>query len=262
MILDPDWAEMVASGYLQGREVHFRASTESTNDDALALGRAGAPSGTLVVAEAQSRGRGRLGRGWLSPPGVGLYCSLLLRPRLDPAELPKLTLATGLAASRAVEAVTTLPPLLKWPNDLWLAGRKVGGILAEALFEPAGPLVVLGIGLNVNTPRESFPPELQEQATSLLLQAGREFARSALLTSLRRETMTMAVRLEEEGFAHILAEWRARDVTLGRELAWLTPAGQVVRGLSLGPDQDGLLRIRDAAGAVHEVISGDIALAG
>jgi len=261
MILDQAWEKMAATGQLADRKVHFQTQTVSTNDDALGLARAGAASGTLVVAERQSQGRGRLGREWLSPPGVGLYCSLILRPQLDPADLPKLTLAAGLAASRAVELVTGLRPLLKWPNDLWLAGKKVGGILAEARFEQGGPVVVLGIGVNVNTSPDSFPADLQKKVTSLLLHSGREFARSALLATLWEEVMAMVARLEREGFTGILADWRERDATLGRELAWLTPSNQVVRGLSLGPDADGLLRIRDGVGQVHEVISGDIALA-
>lgn len=261
MIPDPAWEAMVASGRLGERLVSFLAVAASTNDEALALARGGAPGGTMVVAERQSRGRGRLGREWLSPPGVGLYCSLILRPRLEPADLPKLTLGAGLAASRAVEAVTGLHPLLKWPNDLWLNEKKVGGILAEARFDQASPVVVLGIGLNVNTAMESFPSELRAKVTSLLLHSGREFARSALLAALWEEVVAVAARLEREGIAGILADWRERDATLGRELEWLSQSGQVVRGRSLGPDDDGLLRIRDGAGLVHEVLSGDISLA-
>lgn len=261
MIRDSAWAAMVASGRLGERLVSFLAVAASTNDEALALARGGAPSGTMVVAERQSRGRGRLGREWLSPPGVGLYCSLVLRPRLDPADLPKLTLGAGLAASRAVEAVTGLRPLLKWPNDLWLNEKKVGGILAEARFDQASPVVVLGIGLNVNTGEESFPPELREKVSSLHLHSGREFTRSALLAALWDESLAMVARLEREGFAGILADWRERDATLGRELEWLSQSGRIVRGRSLGPDADGLLRIRDGAGQIHEVLSGDVSLA-
>ncbi len=259
MSRDQAWTGMIATGRLGEIPVHFRAETVSTNDDALSL--RAAPPGTLVVAERQSRGRGRLGREWLSPPGVGLYCSIILRPQLAPADLPKLTLAAGLAASRAVEAVTGLRPLLKWPNDLWLDQKKIGGILAETRFEQGGAVVVMGIGLNVNTAPASFPPDLLEKATSLRIHSGREFARSALLTSLWDEVMAVVVRMEQEGFAGILADWRGRDATLGRELEWLTLSGQVVKGISLGPDQEGQLRIRDGLGLVHEVISGDISLA-
>ncbi|NTV13661.1 MAG: biotin--[acetyl-CoA-carboxylase] ligase [Desulfobulbaceae bacterium] len=262
MILDPAWEEMVAVGKLQGRSVNFLAQTASSNDDALALARQGAANGTMVVAECQNRGRGRLGREWLSPPGVGLYCSFILRPDLEPADLPKLTLAAGVVASRAVESVTALRPLLKWPNDLWLNEKKIGGILAEARFDQGVPVVILGIGLNVNTAPESFPPELHGKATSLLIHSGREFSRSSLLAALSGEVTSVIARLEREGFAGILAEWQELDANQGRELEWLTQSDQVVRGLSLGLDEDGLLRIRDAAGVIHEVISGDISLAG
>lgn len=262
MTPDLAWHEMTLSGQLGERQVCFLSETASTNDVALAMARNGAPTGTLVVAEHQSRGRGRLGREWLSPAGVGLYCSLILRPRLDPADLPKLTLGAGLAVSRAVEFVTALRPLLKWPNDLWLAEKKIGGILAEARFDQGAPVVVLGIGLNVNTAPDSFPPELREKVTSLASHSGREFLRSALLAALVDEVMAMLARQEREGFAGILADWRQRDATLGRDLEWLTQTGAAVRGLSLGPDEDGQLRIRDAAGMVHEVLSGDISLVG
>lgn len=259
MTKEQTWEEMIATGRLGMIPVHFRAETISTNDDALSLREAQA--GTLVVAERQSGGRGRLGREWLSPPGVGLYFSLILRPLLAPADLPKLTLGAGLAASRAVESVTGLRPLLKWPNDLWLDNKKIGGILAETRIGQDGPVVVLGIGLNVTTSPESFPPELRTKVSSLLIHSGRKFARSALLAALWDEIMAMAARLEREGFAGILADWREHDATRGQELIWVTQGGQVVRGLSLGPDEEGLLRIRDAAGQIHEVLSGDISLA-
>jgi BirA family biotin operon repressor/biotin-[acetyl-CoA-carboxylase] ligase len=214
----------------------------------------------VVVAESQSQGRGRLGKDWLSPPGGGLYCSIILRPRLASADLPKLTLAAGLAVSRAVEKSCGLTPRLKWPNDLWLEGRKFGGILAEAFFETDTNLVILGVGLNVNSELALFPPSLRDRVTSLLRESGRSWPRSKLLTTIRQEILAVTTRLEEEGFGGILAEWRERDALYGRELDWLARDGQVVRGIALGPDRDGLLRIRDGLGRVHEVLSGDLTL--
>jgi len=254
---------MSISGRLGARAVCFLPETASSNEVAFKLARDGAAGGTMVVAERQSQGRGRLGREWLSPPDVGLYCSLILRPDLEPTDLPKLTLGAGLAASRAIESVTALRTMLKWPNDLWLSGKKVGGILTEARFTQQGaPLVVIGLGLNVNTTLEAFPAGLQGKVTSLAHHAGREFARSTLLATLWDEMLSMATRLERQGFDGILADWRQRDATLGRELEWLSRNGVVVRGISLGPDEDGLLRIKDSAGLVHEVISGDLSLRG
>lgn len=259
---DHAWREMAEQGFLGDIRVHLLAATTSTNEVARTMVADGAPSFTVVAAESQSGGRGRLGKVWQSPAGTGLYCSMILRPDLAPAELPKLTLAAGLAACLAVERVTKLPLLLKWPNDLLLAGRKLGGILAETVDVPGlRTAVILGIGLNVNSPLAAFPAELQEKATSLFSHTGRRYRRSELLAALVAEIKGVVGRFERHGFAGILAEWRQRDATFGRELAWLTQSGEVVRGVSLGPDADGQLLIRDRAGRVHGVLSGDITLA-
>ena len=290
--LDPIWRRLQEEGRLGERRAHYLAATESTNDIALAtaLGRVldrqffpDAPKGDnskadpestraapgsngsfLVVAESQSRGRGRLGRSWASPPGAGIYVSFVYRPRLPPEELARLTLAAGLAVALALEKSCGLEPGLKWPNDLLLAGKKCGGILCESRLavgdDGEGPLVVVGIGLNVNTSAEQLPSELQGRATSLGLATGRSWKRGPLLAAIAAELDALVVRLEGGEFAAILAQWRQRDALLGRELEWLTPAGGVVSGIALGPDGDGILQIRDRHGALHRVLSGDLAL--
>ncbi len=260
MTSDQAWEAMVATGLLGPIAVKYLPATGSTNDEALIMARDGAPTGTMVVTESQNRGRGRLGKEWLSPPAGGLYCSLILRPRLAPNDLPKLTLAAGLAVSRAIEKTCGLAPRLKWPNDLWLGERKFGGILAEALFGADGNVVVLGLGLNVNTDLSIFPAALQEKITSLRHASGQAWARSSLLLAIREEILTVVARLEAEGFSGILAEWRERDALYGRELSWISQNGSLVRGVCLGPDSDGLLRIRDGKGQIHEVLSGDLTL--
>lgn len=259
---DSIWQRMQENGMLGERLVHFFTEIGSTNDVALRLGREGEIAGTLVVAERQTGGRGRLGRDWLSPAGLGLYFSMVLRPRLDPADLSKVTLVTALAVCKAVEMVTGLNPGIKWPNDLLLAGKKICGILTEtgplSVREP--PLVVVGIGLNVMTPLELFPSELRERATSLAVVGNRSFLRGELLAAIVREVEVEIVRLERGEFAAVLAEWRSRDATLGKRLAWMTPTGKVVEGVSLGPDETGVLHIRDDSGLEHEVLSGDLTL--
>jgi BirA family biotin operon repressor/biotin-[acetyl-CoA-carboxylase] ligase len=260
MTRDQAWETMVATGHLGPLAVKYLPVTGSTNDEALSLAREGAPTGIMVVAESQERGRGRLGKEWLSPPAVGLYCSIILRPRLAPDALPRLTLAAGLAVSRAIEKTCCLAVRLKWPNDLWLGERKFGGILAEALFGAGGNLVVLGVGLNVNTDPTAFPAALQGKITSLRHETGHIWARSTLLLAIREEILTVVARLEAEGFSSILAEWRKRDALYGRELSWISQNGSLVLGVALGPDSDGLLRIRDERGRIHEVLSGDLTL--
>ncbi|MEW6501171.1 MAG: biotin--[acetyl-CoA-carboxylase] ligase [Thermodesulfobacteriota bacterium] len=264
MTHDPIWQAMRETGQLAGHPVHFLAATDSTNTVAMTLAREGAPAGTLVVAESQRAGRGRLSRQWLSPAGFGLYVSFILRPQLDISDLPKITLASGVALCRAVVKATGIQVQLKWPNDLLLHGKKCGGILTETtgLLGDGPVAVILGLGLNVNTPVSLLPAELQDKATSLSADTGREYPRGVLLEALVEEVEKVVQRLEGGGFAAILAEWREYDGLAGQRLSWVTPQQTVVTGTSLGPDQEGCLHIRDDQGTTHEVLSGDLALAG
>jgi len=259
---DSLWEQVRATGVLTGRKVHFFAQTGSTNQVALNLGRQGEEAGTLVVAESQSCGRGRLDRVWLSPPGQGLYFSIILRPRLEPADLSKITLVAALAVCKAVEEVTRLSPGIKWPNDLLLAGKKFCGILTETGPISGGkpPMVVLGIGINVLTPLDHFPAELRERVTSLAVSGVEAVRRGELLVAIVQAVEIELMRLEQGEFAAVLKDWRCRDATLGKRLAWLTPTGQVVEGVALGPDAAGVLHIRDDSGWDHEVLSGDLHL--
>jgi len=261
---DDLWQTMIRTGELGRHPVQFFDCTGSTNDLALALSDTGAPDGTLIVADSQNAGRGRLeGRAWHSPPGTGLYFSLILRPRLAPADFPKLTLAAGLALCKGLESHAQCQPGLKWPNDLFLHGKKCGGILTEtqALAGAGQTAVVIGIGLNVNTPPEEFSGELRAKATSLLAETGTPYDRGPLLAALLAELDLVVARLEKEDFPGILAEWRQRDIHAGLQVSWLNTQGRVVTGISLGPDEEGFLHIRDAQGQSHSVVSGDISLA-
>lgn len=241
--------------------------TESTNSVALEAGEQGAPAGTVVVADEQTGGRGRLNRSWLSPPGMGLYFSLVLRPDLAPGDLAKITLAAGLAVCRAIEAECRIYPEIKWPNDLLVEGRKFGGILTETRSgqDPAAercPLVVVGVGLNLSPPRGGFPSDLQERATALALHAEQAIDTGALLKECLAAIEAQVHRLESGDFPAILADWQQRDAIRDKVLSWVTPQGNKVTGVSLGPDEHGMLRVRDDQGVVHTVISGDVKLVG
>ena len=261
MTADLIWLEMANSGMLDGDPVLLLTETGSTNEVAIGLADEGAAAYSIVLAESQTEGRGRLGKRWQSPPDSGLYFSLILRPHLDPGDMPKITLAAGLAVCAAIEKISGLSLLIKWPNDILLDGRKLGGILSEVADlqgDDSRPAVVLGVGLNINTPLSAFPEELQDTAVSLAVHSGHEYLRGEILVAIVAEIKKIVARFEHEGFVKILEEWRRRDATLGRELAWVTLGGTIVRGISMGPDASGQLLIRDKNGLIHEVLSGDI----
>jgi BirA family biotin operon repressor/biotin-[acetyl-CoA-carboxylase] ligase len=224
------------------------AETGSTNDDVLALARQGAPEGTLLVAEAQTTGRGRLDRAWSSPPRAGLTFSVLLRPRVPPARRTWLPLLTGLAVHRAVQRLGGIRTALKWPNDLLLGDdlAKAGGILAQA----DGPAVVLGIGLNVTTRRDELPPG----GTSLAVEAAECTDRDPLLRAVLRAIGTT------------VAGWDGTDPrpayepvcdTIGRDVRVQLPDGGALTGTATGLDEGGRLLVATPDGE-RAVSAGDV----
>jgi BirA family biotin operon repressor/biotin-[acetyl-CoA-carboxylase] ligase len=236
--------------------VHHFETLDSTNDLAKELAARGAPEGTVVVAETQTRGRGRLDREWNSPPGVGLYVSLVLRPMLPPMELPQITLTTAVAVVRAVRRVAGLAPGIKWPNDLLINGKKLGGILTEMETEiDRIRHVVVGLGLNVNNP--GFPPELTATATSLALEAGRTFSRVNLLQAWLEEFEALYGRFLNQGFPEILEEWKGAAVTLGK-MVTVRQGPREISGQALDVAPDGALLLRTATGEMVRVTSGEI----
>jgi BirA family transcriptional regulator, biotin operon repressor / biotin---[acetyl-CoA-carboxylase] ligase len=236
--------------------VHYFETLNSTNDLAKALAAQGAPEGTVVVAEAQTGGRGRLGREWDSPPVAGLYVSLVLRPMLPPMELPQITLTTAVAVVRAVRRVTGLVPGIKWPNDLLVNGKKLGGILTEMETESDRIRhVVVGLGLNVNNP--GFPFDLAATATSLALSAGRTFSRVNLLQAWLEEFEALYGRFLHQEFAEILEEWKGLTVTLGK-MVTVRQGPREISGQALDVAPDGALLLRTANGEMVRVTSGEI----
>ncbi|MFQ5894759.1 MAG: biotin--[acetyl-CoA-carboxylase] ligase [Nitrospinota bacterium] len=230
---------------------------DSTNTVALELARGGCPEGTVVTAESQSRGRGRMGRSWFSPVGTGLYLSAVLRPGISADILPPLTLVAGVASAEAAERVAGIPVRLKWPNDLRCGEKKVGGILAE-LEREDGPCVVLGVGLNVNTAPAAFPPELSGEATSLRAAAGRVVNRESLLQALLECLDRWYGRLQAEGFGPVRERWRQLSQTLGRRVRVALPGGGRVEGLAEDIDERGRLVVRAPGGERVAVDAGDV----
>jgi len=224
-----------------GWKVHHHDAVGSTNDAAALLRDAGAGTRTLVVADRQEMGRGRGGRSFASPPG-GLYVSLLVEGR--PEDLPgPLTAAMALAVADAVEATASVACDLKWPNDLWIGRRKLGGILLETAGR-ALPVVV-GLGLNLETVPASLEPSVQAASTSLLEEAGRPVSREAFLEALLPRVDTLAAALRREDARRLLARaWRARLVLLGEAITYVF-SGRACRGRLVDVDLDHGLRVED-----------------
>jgi BirA family biotin operon repressor/biotin-[acetyl-CoA-carboxylase] ligase len=250
-------AERLRSAWLGRRHIHV-TTCGSTNDLVAGEARGGAGEGLLVTADAQTKGRGRLGRSWHSPLGSNLYASVLLRPQRPAAEIPPLTLMAGGALARALVGMG-FDARVKWPNDLLLIvdgqPRKVAGILTEASTEGHRiGHVVVGVGVNVNT--VAFPDDLADKATSLRLARGAAVARVDVLASLLEALESAYDRFKAEGAAAAIALWEAH-ADLSRRCRVLV-GGRPVEGMPVGLGLDGALHVRDDAGAVHRVVSGEI----
>jgi BirA family biotin operon repressor/biotin-[acetyl-CoA-carboxylase] ligase len=239
--------------------------TTSTNDDAYKLAVDGVGHGFGVIADKQIAGKGRLGKEWASPEGTGLYCSIIVRPKLSFADFPKLTLTAGLALCRAVEAIESNSSFgLKWPNDLFCNHRKCGGILVESSsisYQEKDSFVIVGIGLNVNTKLDQFQLKLQQKATSLHIISGEKYDLHDLYSKIHASLLDHIHAHETLGFSYIRKEWSKRDVLLGKEMQWLTVEKKVVTARGMGLDENGQLLAKDRNGKIYEILSGDVQLA-
>jgi BirA family biotin operon repressor/biotin-[acetyl-CoA-carboxylase] ligase len=243
-----------------GRDIRVFEQTTSTNDVIEKLARDGVREGVVVFAESQTRGRGRLGRKWISPGRKGLWFSVLLRPDMRPQEATQLTVASATALLRAIEAVTGLPLEIKWPNDLLICGKKVAGILTELSAElDKVRHIILGIGVDVNLGTGEFPPELRKLATSLRIESGRMISRAELATRILRELDADYARICSGGFAKVADEWEARCKTIGRDVT-LQMGERRIRGRAESLDDDGALLLRTEHGHLERVIGGDVTL--
>jgi BirA family biotin operon repressor/biotin-[acetyl-CoA-carboxylase] ligase len=239
--------------------VEVVAALPSTMARAAELAEAGAPEGATVVADAQSAGRGRLGRSWVAAPGTSLLVTVVLRPSLPPARAWLVSAAAGVALADATKALVAVAVTLKWPNDLEAGGRKVAGMLAEARSD-GGRLrwVLLGLGVNVGQGPDDFPAELAGRATSLSLAAGRAVDRVALLAGWAERFATGYRALAAGAAGPTLAAYQARLGTLGRQVRAEVLGGEEVTGVAVGLGADGGLVIRTPAGGEVEVTSGDV----
>jgi BirA family biotin operon repressor/biotin-[acetyl-CoA-carboxylase] ligase len=247
-------------GSALGHSFRHYDEIESTNVEAKALALGGAPEGTVVVAECQSAGRGRLGRRWTSPTGKGLLFSVIMRPNLAMSDAHLLTLVTATAAAEAIESRCNVAVGIKWPNDLFIGDKKVGGILMEVAGEQDEvDWVVVGIGVNVNTEFVELPVPLRRTATSLKMAGGQLVDRSSLLATMLLTLESRYTGAIVEGFASTLASFRARDYLLKRSVSVETREGPVV-GTAAGVDEGGALLVELPERRVRRFHSGDVTL--
>jgi BirA family biotin operon repressor/biotin-[acetyl-CoA-carboxylase] ligase len=256
-ILTPDMLKQRLKGSLFGKRIFHFFKTDSTNRVALELGHSGEPEGAVVLAEEQTAGRGRAGRAWHSQRAAGIYVTLLLRPRLAPVQAPLLTMMAGLSAHSAVQALTGLDVDLKWPNDLLIRGKKVGGILTEMHAEPSlVRFVIVGVGLNVN--QEKFPSEISSIATSLRAETGKAQSRMELLVRLMREFESDYNRFLREGAGSVVARFESVSSYAKGKRVRVTNGSESYLGTTAGLGPEGLLQVEREDGRVTAVISGDV----
>lgn len=243
-----------------GRDIRVFQETTSTSDVAEKLARDGVKEGVVVFAESQTKGRGRLGRKWVSPAGKGLWFSVLLRPQMRPQEATRMTVATAVAVRRAIQKQTGLQPAIKWPNDLLLGGRKIAGILTELAADPDQiKHLIIGIGIDANLAEEDLSPELRPIASSLRIELGRPVDRPALAAQILRELDADYRRVRIGQFAAVADEWEARCATLGARVS-VDLGPRVVEGIAESLDDDGALLLRTEHGRLERIIGGDVRL--
>lgn len=242
-----------------GRHLEYLPVTDSTNRVATELARKDAPEGSVVIADAQTAGRGRLERKWHSPAGCNLYFSLVLRPEVTAGQAPQLALIAGVSVCRAITRMFPgLNPRAKWPNDVYLKNRKLAGILCSMVSEMERVrYLIVGIGINVNV--TEFPPELAELATSVRAATGREACRPALLATVLNELEQAYGQWQSSGLKSFLKEWRQISYLAGRQVE-VEIMNKCVAGTVLGLSASGALRLRDRQGAEHEIVGGDVTI--
>ena len=233
-------------------------SVDSTNELALALSLKSPESGTVIIADSQAKGRGRLGRVWVSPPGRNIYMSAILTPEIELRDATLLTVVAALACASALRNKTGLIANIKWPNDLIVGGKKIGGILTELRSgHDKINFAVMGIGINVNSGGDDFPEELERIATSVKEETGRNQSRSGIIAEVLNEVERWYEKLMNEGRFPLLEEWRKLSSTVGKRVR-VTLCREVLSGFAEDIDKEGMLVLKLASGERRRISAGDL----
>jgi BirA family biotin operon repressor/biotin-[acetyl-CoA-carboxylase] ligase len=242
-----------------GRDIFFYNTVSSTNTIAAELAEKCA-EGVVVLADSQEKGRGRLGRFWISPAGVNIYISIITKPELDPKDATLITIMTAVGCAIGLRRATGLDVKIKWPNDLMVSDRKLGGILTE--MKTASERIIfaiLGLGINVNVDIDSFPDDVRETATSIKIETGASYSRTEIIVEILNEIDRWYRILKEMGRETILSEWQCLTSTLGREVK-VTVGKETFPGFAESIDDEGRLILRLQSGVLKRISAGDLTI--
>jgi BirA family biotin operon repressor/biotin-[acetyl-CoA-carboxylase] ligase len=243
-----------------GSEIVFFQVIGSTNTAAAGLAAKGQREGTVIIADSQTEGRGRRGRTWVSPAGKNLYLSIIVRPGISPREASILTLMSAVACASAIQRLSSVPVSIKWPNDLMMADKKIGGILTEMKADADSiNYAVIGIGININLDSSDMPNSIRETATSVMLQTGLLQSRTEYALEIIKSMDYWYNILLESGKCPIIESWQRLSSTTGRPVTVTTGEVQLT-GLAEGIDSEGLLILRLGDHSVMKISSGDVTI--
>lgn len=242
-----------------GQTVYHCLKVDSTNTWGRTLANQGAAEGTVIIAETQTKGRGRMGRSWISTPGLGLWFSLVLRPKIGLAQLAGITLLTAVVIAETLKETTGIQVQIKWPNDLFFAGRKLSGILAEMNGEmDLIHYLIIGIGINLNQLEQDFPPELVDKVISLKMIQGKDSSRKLLLQTFLKKFETAYLNLAQTGMLTAVQYAKEHSANLGKTVQINQGMGRILTGQAVDLDLDGSLLLKKPDGSVIKVYSGDL----
>ncbi|MEL7565194.1 MAG: biotin--[acetyl-CoA-carboxylase] ligase [Dehalobacterium sp.] len=249
-------------GYLKtaqiGGTILYEDTVDSTNITAKDIADQGFEEGTVVVAEMQTAGKGRLGRGWHSSYGTGIWMSVMVRPTIMPVDAPKITLLTAISVAQAIRQETGVSPGIKWPNDILIKGKKVCGILTEIKADmDLIHYIIVGIGINVN--ESEFSSDISNIATSLKMETGRDINRVKMAAAVLNNWEENYFEFLQRGFSRIKSAWREFSINLGQEVT-VTTLKDTIQGRAIDIDDDGLLLVEDNRGTLHKIVAGDVSL--
>jgi len=252
-----------------GKEIIFHESIDSTNALAMELAERGLPHGTVVIADRQTKGKGRLGRIWFSPPKGNVYMSVIVRPELEPKDATLLTIMSAVSCARAMKNSTGLDVKIKWPNDLMLSERKIGGILTEMKSDQDRIIfAVIGVGINVNARLDAFPPEVRAIATSVIEELGgkkdtREASRTRIIAGILKELEQWFKIMMTGGRKQLINEWKKLSSTLGKKVK-VVSGQDTFSGIAENIDDAGMLILKlssaSGGGALKRISAGDVTM--